>query len=300
MGAAAFVLAGSAALAAPGTASAGTLTASCGSTINAHPGDHVQATTPLLGIPIDLGIVGQVSGVLTGTIDSLLGTVCKVTVNVVNTVVAPVPVIGAPAASAVNGAVAGGTNTLQQGVAAVGQGFSGGQPGKQNPGPNPQQPPSGSNGGNPQQGGSPGQQSQMPGSNSPVLGDYSGGGAAPFSAFLPNFSNLSYGYSTGYAPMRDYSGIPMAMAGLFSPSPSLRYGSQIPGYAPQYGVANPDGTSSGDRTIQNAGNAEALPGTGGNHTNGLDWPVLVAVLALSGVSAGLVRTWVLRRMAAAG
>ncbi|WP_406639781.1 hypothetical protein [Amycolatopsis sp. WGS_07] len=300
MGAAAFVLAGSAALAAPGTASADTLTAKCGSTITAKPGDHVKATTPLLGIPLDLGIVGQVSGVLTGTIDALLGTVCKVTVNVVNTVVAPVPVIGAPAASAVNGAVAGTTNTVQQGVAAVSQGFTGSQPGKQNPGPNPQQPPGGSSG-NPQQGGSPGQ-SQMPGSTSPVLGDYggNGGGAAPFSAFLPNFSNLSYGYSTGYAPMRDYSGIPMAMAGLFSPSPSLRYGSQIPGYAPQYGVANPDGSAGGDRTVQNAGNAEALPGTGGNHTNGLDWPVLVAVLALSGVSAGLVRTWVLRRMAAAG
>ncbi|WP_409461922.1 hypothetical protein [Amycolatopsis sp. GA6-003] len=303
VGAAAFVLAGSAALAAPGTASASTLTATCGSTITAHPGDHVQATTPLLGIPIDLGIVGQVSGVLTGTINAVLGTVCKVTVNVVNTVVAPVPVVGAPAASAVNGAVAGGTNTLQQGVAAAGQAFSGSQPGKQNPAPNPQQPPSGGNGGSPQQGGSPGggqQQSPMPGSTSPVLGDYgaAGGGAAPFSAFLPNFSNLSYGYNTGYAPMRDYSGIPMAMAGLFSPSPSLRYGSQIPGYAPQYGVANPDGSAGGDRTIQNAGNAEALPGTGGNHTNGLDWPVLVAVLALSGVSAGLVRTWVLRRMAA--
>ncbi|WP_116206074.1 hypothetical protein [Amycolatopsis circi] len=303
MGAAAFVLAGSAALAAPGTASAATLTATCGSTITAHPGDHVQATTPLLGIPLDLGIVGQVSGVLTGTISTVLGAVCNVTVNVVNTVVAPVPVIGAPAASAVNGAVAGGTNAAQQGVTALGQGFSGSQPGKQNPGPNQQQPPSGSNGGSPQQGGSSGQQqSQMPGSTSPVLGDFggAGGGAAPFSAFLPNFSDLSYGYSTGYAPMRDYSGIPMAMAGLFSPSPSLRYGSQIPGYAPQYGISNPDGTSGGDRTIQNAGNAEALPGTGGNHTNGLDWPVLVAVLALSGVSAGLVRTWVLRRMAAIG
>ncbi|ATY15710.1 hypothetical protein CU254_38975 [Amycolatopsis sp. AA4] len=304
MGAAAFVLAGSAALAAPGTASADTLTATCGSTITAHPGDHVQATTPLLGLPIDLGIVGQASGVLTGTINAVLGTVCKVTVNVVNTVVAPVPVVGAPVASAVNGAVAGGTSAAQQGVAAVGQGFTGSQPGKQNPGPNPQQPPSGGNGGSPQQGGSPGgqQQSQMPGSTSPVLGDFggAGGGGAPFSAFLPNFSDLSYGYNTGYAPMRDYSGIPMAMAGLFSPSPSLRYGSQIPGYAPQYGVENPDGSPGGDRTIQNAGNAEALPGTGGNHTNGLDWPVLVAVLALSGVSAGLVRTWVLRRMAAVG
>ena len=302
VGAAAFVLAGSAALAAPGTASAATTTATCGSTITAKPGDHIKATTPLLGIPIDLGIVGQASGVLTGTINAVLGTLCSVTVNVVNTVVAPVPVIGAPAASAVNGAVAGTTNTVQQGVAAAGQAFSGGQPGKQNPGPNPQQPPSGGTG-SPQQGGnSPAPQQQMPGSTSPVLGDGGGlgGGSAPFADFVPNLGNLSYGYSTGYAPMRDYSGIPMAMAGVFSPSPALRYGSQIPGYEPQYGFANPDGPAAGvDRTVQNAGQAEALPGTGGNNPNGLDWPVLVAVLALSGVSAGLVRTWVLRRMAAA-
>ncbi|WP_020663748.1 hypothetical protein [Amycolatopsis benzoatilytica] len=300
MGAAAFVLAGSAALAAPGTAAAATKTTTCGSTISASPGDQVTATTPLLGIPLNLGTVGQSSGVLTGTINAVLGTVCTVTVNVVNTVVSPVPVIGAPAASAVNGAVAGGTNAVQQGVGAAGQAFSGGQPGQQNPGPNPQQPPSNGSGGQ-QQGGSNAPGQQMPGSTSPVLGDYGGasGGGAPFADFVPNLGNLSYGYSTGYAPMRDYNGIPMAMAGLFSPSPALRYGSQIPGYAPQYGVANPD-NQGGDRTVQNAGQAEALPGIGGNNPNGLDWPVLVAVLALSGVSAGLVRTWVLRRMAAVG
>ena len=297
VGAAAFVLAGSAALAAPGTAGAATQTTTCGSTISARPGDQVTATTPLLGVPLNLGTVGQNSGVLTGTINALLGTVCTVTVNVVNTVVSPVPVVGAPAASAVNGAVAGGTNAVQQGVASAGQAF-GGQPGKQNPGPNPQQPPSNGSGGQ-QQGGSNPPDQQMPGSNSPVLGDYAGGGAAPFADFVPNFGSLAYGYSTGYTPMRDYSGIPMAMAGLFSPSPALRYGSQIPGYTPQYGLAGPDNQSQGDRTVQNAGQAVALPGTGGNNPNGLDWPVLVAVLALSGVSAGLVRTWVLRRMAAA-
>ncbi|WP_033291406.1 hypothetical protein [Amycolatopsis jejuensis] len=293
--AAAFVLAGSAALAAPGTAAADTLTTPCGSTITAKPGDHVKGTTPLLGLPLDLGVVGQVSGVLTGTINALLGTVCKVTVNVVNTAVSPVPVVGAPVASAVNGVVEGGTSAVQQGVGAAGQALGG--PAKESPAPNPQQPPSGGSGGSPQQGGDPAGQTPMPGSTSPVL--TGGGGGAPFAAFLPNFGNLSYGFGTGYAPMRDYSGIPMAMAGLFSPSPALRYGSQIPGYAPQYGLANPAGSAGGDSTIQNAGQAQALPNSGGNHTNGLDWPVLVAVLALSGVSAGLVRTWVLRRMAAA-
>ncbi|MFI5607678.1 hypothetical protein [Amycolatopsis sp. NPDC051903] len=291
VGAAAFVLAGSAVFAAPGTASADTLTAPCGSTITAKPGDQVKGTTPLLGLPLDLGVVGQASGVLTGTVNALLGTVCKVTVNVVNTAVAPVPVVGAPAAGALNNTVAGTTNTLQQGVDSTQRTLTGGSPAQQNPG-SPQQPPSGATGA--PQGGTPSGQKPIPDSNSPLLPGAGGGG--PFASLFPGFSNLPF--STGYAPMRDYSDIPMAMAGLFSPSPALRYGSQIPGYAPQYGLANP-APSAGNASVQNAGEAQALPPAGDNHTNGLDWPVLVAVLALSGVSAGLVRTWVLRRMAAA-
>ncbi|WP_344857298.1 hypothetical protein [Amycolatopsis ultiminotia] len=295
LSAAAFVLAGSAALAAPGTASADTRTAPCGATITAKPGDHVKGTTPLLGLPLDLGVVGTASGVLTGTVNAVLGTVCKVTVQVVDTVVSPVPVVGAPVAGAVDGAVSGTTNTAQQGLSAANKAL-GGAPAAQKPGPDPQKPPSG---GAPQQGGDPAAQNPIPGVNSPLLP--TGGGAGPLSSLVPNFGSLPFGSSTGYAPMRDYSGIPMAMAGLFSPSPALRYGSQIPGYAPQYGLPNPNGApAGGDRTVQNAGQAQALPTTDGNHANGLDWPVLIAVLALSGVSAGLVRTWVLRRMAAAG
>lgn len=61
IGATAFVLAGSAVLGAPATASAETKTVPCGSSITAKPGDHVVATTPLLGIPLDLGFVGQAS-----------------------------------------------------------------------------------------------------------------------------------------------------------------------------------------------------------------------------------------------
>ncbi|RJQ88888.1 hypothetical protein D5S19_05690 [Amycolatopsis panacis] len=290
MGAAAFALATSVALATPATASADTLTAPCGATITAKPGDHVKATTPLLGLPLDLGVVGQVSGVLTGTVNAVLGTVCKVTVQVVDAVVAPVPVVGAPAASAVNGVVSGTTNAAQQGLSALG-----GAPAAQDP----QQPPSaGAPQGGAPQGGAPAGQIPFPGASSPLLP--AGGDSGPLSSLMPSFGSLPFGASTGYAPMRDYSGIPMAMAGLFTPSPALRYGSRIPGYSPQYGLPDSGTPSGGDRTVQNAGQAQALPNSGNNHTNGLDWPILIAVLALSGVSAGLVRTWVLRRMAAAG
>jgi hypothetical protein len=52
------------------------------------------------------------------------------------------------------------------------------------------------------------------------------------------------------------------------------------------GAANSD--------VQNAGRAEALP-IGGSSAGDVGLPMLLAVLALSGVSAGLARTWVLRR-----
>ncbi|WP_205660749.1 hypothetical protein [Amycolatopsis vastitatis] len=289
VGATAFVLAGSAVLGLPGTASAETKTVPCGSTVSAAPGDHIQGS--LLGLPlIDLGIVTQATTVLTTTVNGLLGTVCKVTVNVVNTVVSPVPVVGAPAASAINQGVQSVTGAAQQGLSGV----SGGgkqqspQPGS---GGNPQQPPSnGGTGGAPQQGGTPAGTTPIPEANSPLLPGFSS---------IPVFGGFPFALGTGYAPMRDYSGIPFATAGLFTPSPAIRYGSQIPGYAPQYGLNGPDGASGSNAGVQTAGQAEALPSASDGFTNGSNLPMLIAVLALSGVSAGLVRTWVLRRMAAA-
>jgi hypothetical protein len=88
--------------------------------------------------------------------------------------------------------------------------------------------------------------------------------------------------------MVNYGNIPFARAGLFSPSPGVRYGGSVSGYTPQFGIlgaANPD-------AVQAAGHAEALRPSGGTK---IALPVLLAVLALSCVTAALVRTWVLRR-----
>ncbi|WP_410587509.1 hypothetical protein [Amycolatopsis sp. lyj-23] len=291
VGAAAVALAGSAVLGMPGTASADTITAKCGDTISAKPGDTVKATTPLLGLPLNLGIVTEGTKVLTGTINAVLGTLCQVTVKVVDTVVAPVPVVGAPAASAINQGVQGVTGGTQQGLRSL---SGGGQPAPQQPGGtggSPQQPPAqGGTGGTPQQGGTPAGTTPIPDANSPLLPGFSS---------TPVFGGFPFTLGTGYAPMRDYSGIPFATAGLFTPSPAIRYGSQIPGYAPQYGLTGPAGPADGNPGIQTAGQAEALPSASDGFTNGSNLPLLIAVLALSGVSAGLVRTWVLRRMAAA-
>ncbi|KZB84953.1 hypothetical protein [Amycolatopsis regifaucium] len=285
LGASAFILAGSAALAMPGTAAAAeTKTAACGGSVTAKTGDTILGKTPLLGIPLNLGQAGPVSGVLTGTINALLGTVCKVTVTVVNTVVAPVPVVGEPAAEALNGAVTGTTQALTGG----GQKAPGAQPAPGKPAPGTGAPQQGGSGGTPAQGGSPASGPGIPAANSPLLPG----------TFTPNFGGLPWGISTGYAPMRDYSSIPMATAGLFSPSPGLRYGSQIPGYAPQFGIAAEGENGTANPDVHTAGQAEALPNVSDGFTQDGKLPLLLAVLALSGVSAGLVRTWVLRRMAA--
>ncbi|MEV6642819.1 hypothetical protein [Amycolatopsis sp. NPDC051371] len=290
VGATAFVLAGSAVLGMPGTASAGeTKTVPCGSTVDAKPGDKIQGTLLGLPLPIDLGIVGQATTVLTSTVSGLLNTVCKVTVNVVNTVVSPLPGVGAPAASAINQGVEGLTSGAQQGLGAVNGGGKQQSP-QPGTGGNQQTPPSGGTGGAPQ-GGTPQGATPIPEANSPLLPGFSSS---------PVFGGFPFSIGSGYAPMRDYSGIPFATAGLFTPSPAIRYGSQIPGYAPQYGLTGPDqNAATGNSGIQTAGQAEALPSATDGFTDGSNLPLLIAVLALSGVSAGLVRTWVLRRMAAA-
>ncbi|TDQ05220.1 hypothetical protein [Labedaea rhizosphaerae] len=93
---------------------------------------------------------------------------------------------------------------------------------------------------------------------------------------------------TGRTPLRDYSGIPAAAPGAWSPSPSARYGSAVPGYTPQFGLVG----AHDDQGLRTAGNAEVLPVS---HPDGIGLPVLLAVLALSVVTGTLVRTWVLRR-----
>jgi hypothetical protein len=96
----------------------------------------------------------------------------------------------------------------------------------------------------------------------------------------------------GRSPMSDYSGIPYARAGLFAPSPGVRYGGAVSGYTPQFGILG----SAGQDGVAVAGNAEALRPPGGTK---IALPVLLAVFALAGVTAALVRTWVLRRAPAA-
>ncbi|MFT7870301.1 MULTISPECIES: hypothetical protein [Amycolatopsis] len=111
-----------------------------------------------------------------------------------------------------------------------------------------------------------------------------------------NLSNLNPGTAGGTggsAPMRDYSGIPTATAGT-AVAPGVRYPANgtLPGDAstPQAGVGDQSGQGA---DIRDAGNAQSLASN--SAPNDVQLPMLIAVIVLAGVTAGLVRTWVLRR-----
>ena len=309
VGAAAFVLAGSAALTTAGTASAAPplVAGSCGATLQGEPGQPLTLNvSKALGLPGDLSLaLGSVpagtrtfsvpGSKLLGIVGNLpilgpaLPKVCDVTVTGVNAAAAPVQdgaaavgEAGRDAVGAVDGAVRGLTSGGNQPAP---QQPGGNKPAPQQPAPQPGRPP----GGIPEQ-----QTGPVPGlapPSSPLLGG----------ANVPGFAALPTSFDTGFAPMRDYSNIPAAQAGLFAPSPGVRYGGQAPGYSPQFGVLGrqPDQQRAPENEdVRTSGRAEALPGAGGNPmSDAIGFPVLAAVLALSGVTAALVRTWVLRKAA---
>jgi hypothetical protein len=105
---------------------------------------------------------------------------------------------------------------------------------------------------------------------------------------------------TGTAPPRDYSNIPAASAGGFAVPPGIKYpaNNPLPGQqSPEFGIlgAGADtGQPDQSADVRNAGNADALasPVPAGD----IQLPMLFAVMALAGVTAALVRTWVLRKV----
>ncbi len=222
-------------------------------------------------------LLGPILGTVVADVQSALTTGCGVTVQGVNSAVAPIQ---------------DGTQTLSNLGTQAGQSLglgsktSPGNPGGSGAGQNPPGSSSGSGGGQTDPG------SGM-GSNEPVT---SVGGAGDMSLLDNPAFGAAQLLDDGLAesPLARYSGIPFATAGLFAPSPGVRYGGDVPGYAPGYGVLG-NGNSVPDG-IQTAGEAQALGSGSLPGGNGIGLPMLLAVLALSGATAGLVRTWVLRKV----
>lgn len=103
------------------------------------------------------------------------------------------------------------------------------------------------------------------------------------------------------AERRDYGGIPVAEApgaGISVPE-DLRYGppSGLPGEltSPRYGTLDGDtgNSAQGSGDVRDAGEADALAAR--DQRQAVQLPMLLAVVALAAVTAGFVRSWVLRR-----
>ncbi|GGU20278.1 hypothetical protein [Lentzea flava] len=196
---------------------------------------------------VKIPLLGPIIGTLDKTVRATLTSGCQVVVTGVNQAAAPVQ-DGTKAIA----------DASQQAVGGIGA----------------QKPPVGQP--QPQPGTPPGQQ---PGVNPGTPGTPQG---APNNR---DFSLYSLGTNFGRVPLFSYGSLPFAMPGLYSPSPGVRYGSQVPRASNGNGV---DGDP-----VQAAGRATALPRLGG--PGGVGLPVLLAVLMLACVTGALVRTWVLRR-----
>ncbi|HVW44458.1 MAG TPA: hypothetical protein VHC18_24220 [Amycolatopsis sp.] len=119
----------------------------------------------------------------------------------------------------------------------------------------------------------------------------------------PNGTTAPAAPGTGPAttPPRDYGNIPAAVPGAtfpgYSVSPSDRYPASTPlaGDQPPPEIGTLGGSTPGRPDVRTAGNANSLA-AGDPASDAVRLPMLLAVVALAGVSAALVRTWVLRRL----
>lgn len=268
VGVAAFLLAGTAALTVPGTAAAAeTVTSKCGSSVTGQVGDRLLVDPsnlfllPAGTLPaLNFGSISEGTNSKSKTVvSSLVSKLCTVTVTGLAPVAQPLESAIKPVTDAAKSAVDSSTKAIED---ILGSGAQPAPPGGQDGGDRTEKP----------------DDRGVPGSNSKPTSDSSGYESAPSP------------YRYGSLPMMSgFSALPYYNTSMFSPAPGLRYGSGIPGYSPEFGILGSE--PAGSSTIQNAGSADALPGGKGD----VGLPVLFAVLALAGASAGLVRTWVLRR-----
>ncbi|MCE7001021.1 hypothetical protein LZG04_40315 [Saccharothrix sp. S26] len=216
---------------------------------------------------VKLPLLGPIIVTLSNGVRTELTKLCGVTVQGVNTAVAPVQDGSRALADA-----------SQQAVEQL-PGLPGGKP-SPNPPPQTGQP-----------GGTPGtsQPGATPPAGNPATSPVGGVGGLD----VPLYGSNPWGGNFGRVPLFSYGALPFAVPGRYAPSPGVRYGGGVSGYRPGYGVPG----AGDDDGVQTAGRAQALPGSG-RMGGGVAAPVLLAVLLLSCVTGALVRTWVLRRAVA--
>ncbi|SDN24482.1 hypothetical protein [Allokutzneria albata] len=215
----------------------------------------------------DIPLLGPVLGAILDGVRTTLTAGCGVTTQVVNAATKPV--------QEGTGAIADASQRLTGGGGST---------------PAPEQPPKPNPGQQPGQQPGPGQQSPPPQLQPGVTPGPGAGGLPDFQ--LPLWPPTGW-YDFGRVPLYDYSNLPVALpGGLGALAPGLRYGQNVPGYDPVFGRL---GGSADEDGVRSAGQASALPSGQSGRVAG---PVLLAALALSCVTAALVRTWALRRLPA--
>lgn len=294
------LLAGVSAIAVPGTAvGASPLVAgSCGATLEGKPGQPIsldlESALGISGAPtISLGTAqegtrtfsvpeSELSSYLSDLplLGDVLPSVCEVTVTAVNTVSEPVQEATEPVKEQVE-------KTTEQLGNAVDDAVGGG--GGSDPAPAP-----GTGGGSDGSGGGENSGGSSGGAKSdpePKPSMRSPNSAAYDSRTVPGWSSVPTSMASGMLPMDNFASVPYANSSMVT-SPGVRYGSDVPGYSPEFGLLGQDGSEAEQRELTNAGSADALPSQGSSTVGA---PMLIAVLALSMASAGLVRSWVLRK-----
>jgi hypothetical protein len=232
------------------------------------------ATTALRTLPVLAPVVDTVLP----SVQSALTTGCGITVHVANAAAAPVQDrAGAPADAR-------------------------GQP-PAAPGAGPTTPPS-ANPGNSSQGNAPAPE-QRAGQEQPAYTGLNGGTSAVGGLPPGDFQFYQLGnrgmWDFGRVPLYDYAGLlPFATPGEFAPGPDVRYPDQVPGSAPETGALTPKGKGAGAGVggVPGAATPQSRMATAAARL--VATPVLLAVLAVTAVTAGLVRSWALRRSRSGG
>ena len=234
--------------------------AKCGQTVQANPGDTVKVT-PLLGLPFLVPITGA-AGPLQSITKPLTGLLCEVQVKVVEPVTSRVAA-AVPQAKPLTDAVASGTGAALNPKSAA---------------PSAAAAPAAT----PAAAAAP-VAPMVAAPMAPALPPAALAAAAP--AFAPSFNALPSSFLGATAPLS-------APAGLPAYDPGQLLGSAFPGLkagAPAYLGYDPASA------VTTASQVQALPVDG--MSGGMGVPVMIAVLALAGVAAFVVRSMVLRRAA---
>jgi hypothetical protein len=243
------------------TAGGQVVPAACGTTVAARPGDTVQVQ-PLLGLPINVPI-GSAAGPFQSIAQTVAGSLCQVQVQLVQPVTSGVAA-AAPALKPATDTVEKGARTALGGPAPASQAPAAQAPAAAAP-----------------------QAAAIAPTAPTALSPTALAASAP--AFAPSFNTLPSSFLGAASPS---AASPSGLSSSYDASQLL--GSSFPGLkagAPAYLGYDPASA------VTTASQVQALPVDG--MSGGMGVPVMLAVLALAGVAAFVVRSMVLRRASSA-